>query len=409
MRESTMSFQHIDDIDDRGSADYFHGRHDEIGFFKSSLETSKRKGKAKSILIQGPPGVGKTALKQELKKIAQPNWKVIEIESIHQLSDPFGLGVLLLGRKKFQRVAQEIGLDLKILKGKIEYQKIKDDVFQILSLATKPILLVLDEAQIIGNEFSDHQTSISPISFVMKAIHNLEGHHGFVTLFTGLGNTRKLYHDFNISRFHSNAVINLQPLDPTSEKAILKDYLVKDAKLDPNHSDLDDFIQTISKETHQWPHHIICYAQTASKLIQHHGVLSENVWNETLERGRRLKDQYYQGRFDGITAEIRCSIYHALLENEIQKNQIRSLQLIESLTLNPYIKDPQTTWDRLIAKGIVQVGNNGFYQIPIPSMRTWMIKKYQQYHQALGMKPSTKMQQIIQSLNTPNIDNHPKI
>ncbi|MCY4160775.1 MAG: hypothetical protein OXE77_02810, partial [Flavobacteriaceae bacterium] len=312
-------------------------------------------------------------------------------------------------RKKFQRVAQEIGFNVKVLKGKVEYQKIKDDVFEILSLLTKPILLVLDEAQIIGNELSDHQTSPSPISFVLKAIHNLEGHHGLVTLFTGLGNTRKLYHDFNISRFHSNAVIDLQPLDKASEYAILEDYLVKQAKLDSKHPDLDDFIQTISKETYQWPHHIVVYGQTASKLIQHHGILSEKVWHETLQKGFQLKNQYYEGRFDEITPEIRCSIYYALLENEIQKNNIRSLQVIEALKLNPYIKDPQATWDRLIAKGIVQVKKGGFYQVPIPSMRTWMIKEYQQYHKALGMKPSAKMQQIIHSLNTPNVDNNPKM
>ncbi len=405
-----MSFQHIDDIDDRGSADYFHGRHHEIGFFKSSLETSKRKGKAKSILIQGPPGVGKTALKEELKKIAQPDWKVVEIESIHQLSDPFRLGVLLLGRKKFQRVAQEIGFNVKVFKGKVEYQKIEDDVFEILSLLTKPVLLVLDEAQIIGDRLRNDPVSMDTIRFTIQSIHNLECHHGLVTLFTGLGNTKKLYRDFDISRFHSNSVINLQALDKASEYAILKDYLVKEAKLDSKHPDLDDFIQTISKETHQWPQHIICYAQTASRLLQHHqGNLSQNVWNETLQRGSQLKNQYYHGRFDEIIPQIRCSIYHTLLENESKKNGIGSYQVIQDFKLNPYIESPQKTWNHLIAKGIVQIKQNSFYQIPIPSMRTWMIKEYQQYHKALGMKPSAKMQQIIHSLNTPNVDNNPKM
>ncbi|MCY4300025.1 MAG: hypothetical protein OXC61_12110 [Flavobacteriaceae bacterium] len=405
-----MSFQHIDDIDDRGSADYFHGRHHEIGFFKSSLETSKRKGKAKSILIQGPPGVGKTALKEELKKIAQPHWNVVEIQSIGQLSDPFRLGVLLLGRKKFQRMTQEIEFNFKVFKGKVEYQKIEDDVFEILSLLTKPVLLVLDEAQIIGNQLRNDPVSIDTIRFVIKAIHNLECHHGLVTLFTGLGNTKKLYRDFDISRFHSNAVVHLQALDKTSEYAILKDYLVKEAKLDSKHPDLDNFIQTISKETHQWPHHIVVYGQTASKLIQHHqGILSEKVWNETLQRGFQLKNQYYEGRFDDITPGQRHVIYSGILHHQINEKFINVDKIINDFISNPLIQDAEKTWNSLIAKGIVQIGKSGFYQIPIPSMRTWMIKECQQYYKILNIKPSAKMQQIIHSLNTPNVDNHPKM
>ncbi|MCY4162500.1 MAG: ATP-binding protein [Flavobacteriaceae bacterium] len=57
-----MKSQELDVIDDRGTAKYFHGRKPEINFFKNSLEQSKKRSQAKSILIQGPPGVGKTAL-----------------------------------------------------------------------------------------------------------------------------------------------------------------------------------------------------------------------------------------------------------------------------------------------------------------------------------------------------------
>ncbi|MCY4215611.1 MAG: ATP-binding protein [Flavobacteriaceae bacterium] len=400
-----MNPQEIIEIDDRGTAEYFHGRKPEIDFFKASIERCKKTGKAKSILIQGPPGVGKTALKNQLKQITKDTWQVIELDTITDLADPVKLGNSLLGRKKFQKTAKEIGLDLKAIKGKIIYEKTNDTVSEILSLLDKPTLLVLDEAQMAEIQLKKDTELWRQVSSTLNNIHNLENGYGWITLFAGLGNTRKIYHDFRISRFYANSVIDLGPIDETSETNIIKDYLVRGAEVNPKHLDLDHWIHQLSKQTYQWPHHIVSYGETASKMIRNNkGILSDKVLNETLQKGLFLKNDYYEHRFYEINPGHRCSIYHGILENEISANVINVDKVLDDFTSRPYIEDPQKTWDNLIGRGIVQIGKNGFYQIPIPSMRTWMIKQCQMYHQLMQSKPSLKMQQIFKSLDASKID-----
>ncbi len=50
-----MSSKRIVVFSDLGEADYFHGRHQEIDFFKDILKLSQEKKKGHSILIQGSP------------------------------------------------------------------------------------------------------------------------------------------------------------------------------------------------------------------------------------------------------------------------------------------------------------------------------------------------------------------
>ncbi len=396
-----MKSKELNVIDDRGPAKYFHGRKQEINFFKHSLEQSQKRGLAKSILIQGPPGVGKTALIDEFKKKLTTIWRVVELNTIIDLANPIQCAHLLIGRKKFQKKAKEIGLDLKVLKGKIEYEKTEETISEIISLIDTPTLLILDEAQMAEIQLTKGSDPWRQVSVILNGLHNLKNEHGFVCLFGGLSNTQNIFHDFKISRFYTNAIIDLQRIDQSSEKAILKDYIVQEAHVDPHHPDLDHWLDQLSKETLQWPHHIVCYAETASKMLKkHNGVLSDHVLGTILGKGLALKNDYYQRRFYKISPRMRCFIYHAIFENEMNPNTIDVDTVLDDFELNPYIKEPKKTWNDLVSRGIVQVQGNGFYQIPIPSMRTWMIGQYQAYCQTISLKPSMKIQRMFDTLTS---------
>ncbi|MCY3997753.1 MAG: ATP-binding protein [Flavobacteriaceae bacterium] len=51
----------------RGKAEYFHGREKEQAFFKNALKKTRSRGVGTSFLVQGSPGVGKTALLEKCK------------------------------------------------------------------------------------------------------------------------------------------------------------------------------------------------------------------------------------------------------------------------------------------------------------------------------------------------------
>ncbi len=68
-------------LDDRGPAKYFHGREIVIGRLREVLKEAEKKENWSGtiFLVQGPPGVGKTALLSECRKIAF-GWESAEIE-----------------------------------------------------------------------------------------------------------------------------------------------------------------------------------------------------------------------------------------------------------------------------------------------------------------------------------------
>ncbi len=72
---------------ERGKAKFFHGREKEKKHFKGLMRESIEKRKREACLIQGPPGVGRSALLEEFKDIARnQKWRVRRIYQI--LYDP---------------------------------------------------------------------------------------------------------------------------------------------------------------------------------------------------------------------------------------------------------------------------------------------------------------------------------
>ncbi len=92
---------------------------------------------------------------------------------------------------------------------------------------------------------------------------------------------------------------------------------------------------------------------------------------------------------------------HTLFDNELQKNIISSSQVELDFEMNPYIKDGEKLFEDIVSSGIIQIRQDGFFQIPIPSMRTWMLEEYQNYLQLMKQKPSPKIQKLLDELKRP--------
>ena len=67
----------IQGIRDRGAAKYFHGRETILSEFQKLLADSRKSKGGTTFLIQGPPGVGKTALLAKCWDLAEElKWEV---------------------------------------------------------------------------------------------------------------------------------------------------------------------------------------------------------------------------------------------------------------------------------------------------------------------------------------------
>ncbi|MCY4162342.1 MAG: AAA family ATPase [Flavobacteriaceae bacterium] len=94
---------------DRGRAKHFHGREEEIQLVQKMLYQSKEEGKGISFLIQGPPGVGKTALLWELRRIGKElNWDIRKM-NFEALWNPNELYRVLIRDHKYKKNFKEWG------------------------------------------------------------------------------------------------------------------------------------------------------------------------------------------------------------------------------------------------------------------------------------------------------------
>jgi len=140
-------------VPDRGPAKYFHGRKTILDGFDGLLQYASQKTWGTIFLIQGAPGAGKSALLYECEKRARVrNWEVADI-GVGSLWDPYKLlGSLGLG-DKYKPTEKSTQFGIKDFLGwGYKSSRPRPTVKNILEEGNRPLLLILDEAQVLGEE-----------------------------------------------------------------------------------------------------------------------------------------------------------------------------------------------------------------------------------------------------------------
>ena len=234
------------------------------------------------------------------------------------------------------------------------FDRTERTISKTISAINKPLILVLDEAQMISVGYQIDSPEIEKAAQLFNQLHNIELEHGLVFLIAGLSDTRSIFKQFKISRFNSDCVINLSVLEKEAERSILKDYLVQGAGVDTNNPNLNGWIDPMSEETYQWAHHISSYGQVASEKVKNnHGLLSDELLFEGLKDSRDKKNIYYNGRFVELEAPERASIFNAIFENEEKENVIVGFKVKSDFKTNPIIENSEKMFQEVIARGIL--------------------------------------------------------
>ncbi len=74
------------------------------------------------------------------------------------------------------------------------------------------------------------------------------------------------------------------------------------------------------------------------------------------------------------------------------------LKIQSDFKMDPMIENSAAMFQDIVSRGILQMGEDGFYQISIPSLRTWILEEYQSYLNIINHKPSHKIQRFIDSI-----------
>ncbi len=362
-----------DYVADRGPTKYFHGRVRILANFDKLVKDSMEPGGGSTFLIQGAPGVGKTALLYECEKLAKGNgWEVSKI-SIEDLYTPASMSQSL-GKSYTVDHEQAAKVGVKFIEGgyvrSVAGHASPKEILK--SLAPKEgLILMLDEAQRLTNLEPPSTEKILAMS-TLDVIHNGDVGHPVILLAAGLGTTIEAFGDLGISRFKEGCVVELGALSKESERAVIQDWLVKEggAKGDPA-----PWIHAIAQKTHGWPRHVHSYARHAAKhLKEKGGLMTPQGLKIIMELGEEGRKQYYKQR----VSKFRGDQLQCLMKSmgEADKGKTARYKVIMSSMVDEYGREEaKNLFDLFIEKGILEEHEEG-YAISIPSMHTWLNEKY---------------------------------
>ena len=360
---------HHEAIIERGPAKYFHGRISERNALKQLLQETSKKKIGSSLLIQGPPGVGKTALIEEHKKEASlQGWQVVDL-TIPSLYDPKELFRRLTKNQKAHDVQTTFGVDLKIFNVGFVPKHIEETPYlNEAIIRSQPTCLVLDEAQTLELILSENHRD--KVADFFRTYHNVLSEKGFVFLFGGLSPTKDVLRQFGISRFNPKAIHYLGMIGKHAEQQIIRDWLKKEIQT-PSHTTF--WIQQISKQTDQWPRHIQSYANALCNYLKPKEVLTNQRLKQVLDDGNDLKNIYYQQRCDHLDYEYREMIAHVV---KTLPHPFVKRHFIEAFSTFLSQKESQKLYQTMLLRGILHLDQDGKSSIPIPSLKTYLIETY---------------------------------
>ncbi len=361
-------------VSDRGPTPYFHGRAQILYDFKDLVRRAKDTVEGRTtFLIQGAPGAGKTALLDVLSADARAqSWNVASIK-IKDLYDPISmaqsLGESYVTDKQYAANVGIHGLGGGYSRNVAGYSSV--DGLLKEEAPKEGLILVLDEAHRMNKIPVDSERH-TITGDTLDVIHNGRIGRPVILLVAGLGPTGEAFSSLGISRFKGGCFVELGALGKDSERAVIKDWLVKEggAKGDPT-----PWIHQIAKKTHGWPQHISGYGDAAAKQIQSdRGEMTAAGLDVVLRVGAERRETYYRHRAKGIDRKERCSLAR-LIQTVSINDGLDQREIVEFLSREYGEVEAKDLFKRAVARGVLH-SQDEVYSIPIPSMQTWLISNY---------------------------------
>lgn len=364
----------LDFADDRGPAKYFHGRVQLLDQFATACRSAESRNGGTIFLVQGPPGAGKTALLHECAgRAGMWGWKTIEITH-DAFWNPSALHHAFKPKRRRYRIegASASGGVPGIANLAIFGSKHQPDAHDLLQLhagrARSGILLILDEAQLIGNTDLSGG-ALDAATKALQAIHNGKLDHPVILLAGGLSGSAEAFRKFGISRFVNERKTDLGRLEPDAARAVVRDWLQMDGKAK---EDVRSWVNAIAEESYGWPQHIMVYVKPAVlRLRADGGLIMDGGLPHVLMEGRQGRERYYQSRAEGLTDTLLRALIGSLANGACSE-----VEILASLGRDYAEQDAKAAFALAVEKGVVAQSGNFDFDIPIPSMRDWMKKKF---------------------------------
>ena len=322
------------EISDRTSPTVFAGREDEFALFKKAVNGVQRGESGHTVVIQGVPGAGKTALLKEyaarmLTASADAKKSVIPVPLLPGVfSRPSGAIVREIDKwfRKFEesnewkrrlnqasRGASLIGNTLFAAFTKKSFEEfrpstqlpdslpdaLEDYVAVLFDRCESTIVLLVDEAQNLSD--TDH------VREHLLQLHNdTEGSTQILLAFFGLQNTTARLRELGLSRLANGHVRTIGELSDEAAKQIVTGTLESafarfafdDGSFDATHRSrwIDSAATTILSESANFPHHLTNSCRALAEVVLDEGIGETPPTKKLRDKCREHKREYYDAR-----------------------------------------------------------------------------------------------------------------
>lgn len=359
---------------DRGPTPYFHGRADILAGFARTLSDVRATGGGMVRLIYGAPGSGKTALLHECKNTADSKGFESFYITVPSLWEADNLREIMGrdGEYSSSESTHQVGLK-GIYTWARKRVRSKTSVKRLLRESSKPLLLILDEVQSIGNKDILRPQHKAKVTELLELIHNGKIGRPIILLTAGLGSALTALKTLDISRFGEKNTSEIGSLSTEDARAVIRDWLVRDGMA---RGDTSEWVNMIAKEAGVWPRHVHSYSVHASKhLKSRDGVMTAEGLQEIIAKGKEGRIGYYKERVsDFYVDEIKHLAKY--LRKTSAGGVFDCLDVLKSLTNIYGDKKATDLFDRLLEEGVIAAKGGDGYHIPIDSMHTWLVDTY---------------------------------
>ena len=396
---------------DRGRTEIFVGREHEIELVRDRLDILlSRQGQPGSgadltVVYQGAPGAGKSALLQRIAQEWAPerNGKAVAI----------GIPSKLLKRPMDEMVTIVLNnltgrsdAFLNTLKDLVKSAKI--NVVGVASLEVEsslghphrnqrhlkripvPVMLLFDEIQAtLGQNLSNDERK--NLNDNIMSLHTGDHNLPIFPVFGGLANTSELLRQAGLTRLSSGSVRTLAGFNDETVRQLMdrfvKRYLASETKVGPGHENValhlpegipKQWTKALVRDSQGWPMHCRNFLASFAEEIRNCDWRPDAIDLDALRmRAQRLRSDYYITRMDGVLRN-RFDLTSALLEELQRRGPMKETDIILELnTMRERMSLPagvtsEAVFDAMLHSGLIQKANRHAYSCPIPSLSGYL-------------------------------------
>ena len=399
-------------LTDREASPYFGGRTEELALVEGApsqarvrVQTGHRRpAGGESVLFQGAPGAGKSALLHHLVQ----RWRgggheaplVVDTEASHyvderalafHVAEAFDPALAMQFRRSvaghssairtLSSGVRRVGTDTDTAESKHHTATAEPTLANIaraFSGSRRPVVLILDEAQ----DLEGFDTDLTRP--VISKLH--KGSHGgpFLTIFAGLAHADGVLQNCGISRFSRGHDRTLSAL-PLNEAVEIVHLMLAECRVRGDEEDMHRWAQILAKESCGWPQHLHVSLQAlAAQLL----AASEPGRLEDVDSGfgitvlnasAQAREEYYERRIDAPLAGAWQLLAETLRRTDKAAPRDAVLGYIRagarphggSKSL-PKEYDAERFLDHMIRRGVLQRASGHMLVCPIPSFRDYI-------------------------------------